>query len=418
MMKLLHVTHQYRPAIGGAEEYMALISEALAARGHRVSVYTANSTDYESWTGNLPPRETIAGVDVQRFRAIPRRERTWQVLRYGLWRYLEQPKRRFEPFILVGNGPTCPGMFAAIATRGRQYDLVHLNSLHYAHSAYGYVAARLAGRSVVVTPHVHVEQRETWDVGYLRDILARADLIFADTEYERQFHIRQGQDPERVVTGGVGLRIEEYVFPGQAAARQRLGIPADAQVVLCLGRQVDYKGLDRVLAAVASLQPEFPRALCLIAGPESEWSQGIMAQYAGAPWIRNLGRVEPDVKLAALSAADIMAMPSHGEAFGVTYLESWLAGRPVIGLAKGAVQALIANGKDGFLVPPGDDAALTQAVRCYLETGARVAEMGAAGRQKVLEQYTLDRIVDRIEGACLRLVEAKRRRHARQPAQS
>ncbi len=79
-------------------------------RGHCVSVYTANSTDYESWTGNLPS-ETIAGVDVQRFRAIPRRERTWQVLRYGLWRYLEQPKRRYEPFILVGNGPTCPGMF-------------------------------------------------------------------------------------------------------------------------------------------------------------------------------------------------------------------------------------------------------------------------------------------------------------------
>ncbi len=131
-----------------------------------------------------------------------------------------------------------------------------------------------------------------------------------------------------------------------------------------------------------------------------------MAQYAGAPWIRNLGRVEPDVKLAALSAADAMAMPSHGEAFGVTYLESWLAGRPVIGLAKGAVQALVADGKDGFLVPPGDDAALTRLCAATWRT-QRVAEMGAAGRQKVLEQYTLDRIVDRIEGACLRLVEAR-----------
>ncbi len=294
------MTHQYRPAIGGAEEYIASVSEALADRGHQVSVYTANSTDYESWTGDLPPRELIAGVDVQRFRAIPRRERTWRVLRYGLWRYLAQPKRRYEPFILVGNGPTCPGMFAAIALHGRHYDLVHLNSLHYAHSAYGYVAARLAGCHVVVTPHVHVEQAETWNIGYLKTILARADLIFADTEYERQFHIAQGHDPEWVVSAGVGLRPDEYRFPDQAAARRRLGIPDDARVVLCLGRQVDYKGFDKVLAAVADMQQDFPDTLCLIVGPESEWSQALMARYAGATWVRNLGRVEPDVKLAAL----------------------------------------------------------------------------------------------------------------------
>lgn len=397
---------------------MALISEALANRGHAVSVYTANSTDYESWTGNLPRRESIAGVDVQRFRAIPRRELTWRLLRYGLWRYLVVPRRRYEPFILVGNGPTCPGMAAAIALRGHGYDLVHLNSLHYAHSAYGYVAGRLAGCGVVLTPHVHVEQAETWNIGYLKTILARADLIFADTEYERQFHISQGRDPNRVVTGGVGLRTEEYVFEDQAASRRLLDIPEDAQVVLCLGRQVDYKGLDKVLASVAALRADYPAALCLVVGPESDWSQALMTQYAGASWVRNLGRVSPETKLAALAAADVMAMPSHGEAFGVTYLESWLASRPVIGLAKGAVQTLIEDGRDGRLVPPGDDAALTGALRDMLADPGATARMGEAGRQKALARYTLDRVVDRIEAVCERLVEARRRRHARQPAES
>jgi glycosyltransferase involved in cell wall biosynthesis len=417
-LKLLHITHQYRPAIGGAEEYIASLSEALVTRGHEVSVYTANSTDYESWTGDLPPREIIAGVDVHRFRAIPRRKLTWWLLRRGMWPYLIHPRLRYEPLILVGNGPTCPGLFASMLAVGRRYDLVHLNALHYAHTAYGYVAARMTGRPVVVTPNVHVEQRETWDVGYMRGILAHADLVFAQTEYERQFHIRRGRDPEWVVVSGVGLRPAEYVFPDQAAARRQLGIPADAQVVLCLGRQVEYKGLDKVIAALATLRAEFPRAFCLIVGPESEWSQAIMANYVGADWLRNLGHVTAETKLAALSAADVMAMPSHGESFGVTYIESWFAGRPVIGLAKGAVQTLIEDGTDGLLVPPDDDIALTQALRYCLEDPEAALRMGSAGREKALGHYTLDKTVDRIEGACLRLVEAQRRRHAGQPAQS
>lgn len=412
-MKLLHVTHQYRPAIGGAEEYVAMISEALAARGHEVWVFTAMSTDYESWTGNLPARETINGVQVRRFRAIPRRALTWKLLRYGLWRYLERPKRRYEPFILVGNGPTCPGMAAALATVGRGFDLVHLSSLHYAHTAYGYVAARLAGRPVCVTPHVHVEQRETWDVGYMRSILAHTDLIFANTEYERQFHIRRGRHPDWTVTCGVGLRPQEYSFDDQAASRRRLEIPADAQVVLFLGRQVDYKGSDKVLAAAQALAPDYPRLLVLLVGPESAWSQGVVARYAGASWLRNLGHVEPDIKLAALSAADLMAMPSHGESFGVTYLESWLAGRPVIGLDQGAVGALIEHEGDGLLIPPRDDTALALAIKRLLDNPERRVAMGQKGHNKVIRRYTTDHIAAIIENGYLQLLETKGFAHAR-----
>jgi glycosyltransferase involved in cell wall biosynthesis len=411
-LKLLHVTHQYRPALGGAEEYVAMISEALVARGHEVYVYTANSTDYESWTGDLPAREIINGVEVHRFRAIPRGKLTWKLLHYGLWNYLERPKRRYEPFILVGNGPTCPGMAAAIAASGRHYDLVHLSCLHYAHTAYGYAAARLTGRPVVVTPHLHVEQRVTWDVSYMRGILKRADLTFAQTEYERQFHIALGRDPNWVTTGGVGIRPEEYRFEDQATSRRKLGVPEGAQVILFLGRQIDYKGPDRVLAAAQAIAVDYPRLQVLLVGPESEWSRGMVARYAGAPWLHNLGRVEPDVKLAALMAADLMVMPSHGEAFGVTYLESWMARRPVIGLRKGAVATLIAHDQDGILVPPDDDAALIEAIRRLLSAPEQAAAMGQAGYLKVMARYTLDRLTDVIESAYLRLLEAKEAMYA------
>jgi glycosyltransferase involved in cell wall biosynthesis len=201
------------------------------------------------------------------------------------------------------------------------------------------------------------------------------------------------------VTGGVGLRLEEYCFEDRQASRRRLSLPAGAQVILCLGRQIEYKGMDRVLAAGAELHPSHPNLLIVIAGPETEWSRNVMARYADATWVRNLGSVSPDDKLAALSAADAMVMPSHGEALGITYLESWLAERPVIGLAKGAVQGLISHGQDGLLVPPGDQAALTAALAELLAEPERAAAMGRSGRAKVLARYTLDRITDIIEDA-------------------
>jgi glycosyltransferase involved in cell wall biosynthesis len=389
------------------------LSEALADRGHEVHVYTANSTDYMSWTGNLPPRELLRGVHVHRFRAIPRRARTWAVLRRGLYPYLERPRLRYEPLIMVGNGPVCPGLFLDLATAARRFDLVHLSSLHYAHTAYGYAAARLAGLPVAVTPLVHAEQRETWDVGYMRRILAHADLIFALTEYERRFHISQGRDPDRVITTGVGLRLEDYAIIDQASARRRLGIPQEAQVVLCMGRQVQYKGMDRVLSACRDLLPSHPNLLVLIAGPESEWSREVMAEYAGAAWVRNLGQVDEATKLAALSAAALLAMPSHGESFGITYLESWLAARPVVGLCKGAVQDLISDGEDGILVPPDDQGRLRQAIATLLECPEQAAAMGQRGRGKALARYTLDAITDIVEGAYERLLAAKETKIAR-----
>jgi D-inositol-3-phosphate glycosyltransferase len=270
----------------------------------------------------------------------------------------------------------------------------------------------LAGGPVVVTPHLHVEQRVTWDVGYMRSILRRADLTFADTEYERQFHIAQGRDPDWVVTGGVGLRPEEYRFEDRATSRRKLGIPEDAQVVLFLGRQIEYKAPDKVLAAAHAIAAEYPRLRVLLVGPESDWSRGVITRYSGATWLVNLGRVEPDVKLATLAAADLMAMPSHGEAFGVAYLESWMAGRPVIGLRKGAVGVLISHEQDGLLIPPNDGAALVAAIKRLLDAPEQAEAMGRAGHAKVIEHYTLDRLTDVIEAAYLSLLEARGGVHA------
>ena len=160
-MRLLHVTHQYPPAIGGSEKYIADLSEELVRRGHKVDVFTSRSLDYQSWRNELDPFEKRNGVNVYRFRSLERRAVQWWMLHYGARKYWRTRARRHELLVFLGGGPLCPGMFARLVSQVSRYDLVHLNCLVYAPVAYGYAAARRLGVPTVLTPHAHPEQEVT-----------------------------------------------------------------------------------------------------------------------------------------------------------------------------------------------------------------------------------------------------------------
>ncbi|MBI5567875.1 MAG: glycosyltransferase, partial [Chloroflexi bacterium] len=65
-MRVLHVSHQYPPAIGGSERYIADLSEELVARGHQVDVFTSRAVDFHTWQNKLPKFEQRQGVNVYR----------------------------------------------------------------------------------------------------------------------------------------------------------------------------------------------------------------------------------------------------------------------------------------------------------------------------------------------------------------
>jgi glycosyltransferase involved in cell wall biosynthesis len=401
-MRLLHVTHQYRPAIGGAEQYITALSEELAARGHEVTVYTSRSLDYRSWRSELVPAEDLAGVRVRRFRSLVRGPRAWRWLEYGLRHYWPNRARRYEPLIYLGNGPVCPGLFRAVSRHAREFDLVHLNHLHYAHSVTAYAAIRRQDVPIVVTPHLHIEQPVTYDVGYMRAILRGSEHILADSPAEREFLLSEGLDRERVTTVGIGICPEQFEGHGRMASRSELGLPAGAFVVLFLGRKTEYKGLDAALSAYAALQERYPHLHLLAVGPETEYSQSLWGRYDGLLRLHRMGAVADEVRLAALSASDCLVMPSTGEAFGIVYLEAWAAGIPVIGARTRAVSGIIADGRDGYLVSPDEPDQVADRLARWIENPALAREMGECGRQKVDSRYTVSHIADMVEGVYLR----------------
>jgi len=209
------------------------------------------------------------------------------------------------------------------------------------------------------------------------------------------------------VTGGGSLNLTLFPPLEREAARARLGIPPQAFVVLFLGRKTLYKGLEPAVAAFKALCQSHPHAYFVAMGPETETSSKLWAEVGQAPNLLVRDRVEDDERLAALAAADVLLLPSRGEAFGIVYLEAWAYHKPVIGAPIQAVKALISDGVDGWLIEPQQVEAITERLRWLADNPAAARAAGEAGHAKLLRRYTTTGVTDLVEGAYFRAL----RRH-------
>jgi glycosyltransferase involved in cell wall biosynthesis len=107
-----------------------------------------------------------------------------------------------------------------------------------------------------------------------------------------------------------------------------------------------------------------------------------------------------------LAAFDVVVVPSRAEAFGLTALEAMLAERPVVASAVGGLPELVEDGTTGYLVPPDDPDALAEALRGLLGDPDRRRAMGAAGRARAVEQFSMATMTRSYEALYDRLVAA------------
>jgi glycosyltransferase involved in cell wall biosynthesis len=405
-MRVLHVTHQYRPALGGAEKYITDLSEEMARRGHQVDVFTTRSVDYQTWRSELPRYEQLDGVNVYRFDSWPRTLRKWAMMQYGFAHYWPHESRLYEPLIFFGSGPVCPSMFWRMLRQARQYDLVHISQLHYSHAYPAYRAARQRGVPVVITPHIHAEQRVTYDIGYLRSVLRGSAAILADTREEQSFLIERAFN-DLVVVGGVGVQLDRLPPLDRAVSRAKFDLPSGAFVILFLGRKVEYKGIQLCVDAFIELRRTRPNVYLLAVGPESDFSRALWARTGAVDGLIVRDMVSDEERLHALNACDVLALPSTGEAFGIVYLEAWAYRKPVIGANIASVSSLIEDGGDGYLIDPTQPAELVARLAALADQRERASEMGQRGRAKLERRYTLEHIGELVEGTYARVLRRR-----------
>jgi len=102
--------------------------------------------------------------------------------------------------------------------------------------------------------------------------------------------------------------------------------------------------------------------------------------------------------LAAWRDADLFVMPTRGEAFGMVFQEAAAAGLPSIGTRINAIPEIVVDGETGILVPPGDPAALVEAMRAMIGSPGRRREMGGAARRRMEGVGSIDRYSERLMG--------------------
>ena len=162
------------------------------------------------------------------------------------------------------------------------------------------------------------------------------------------------------------------------AWRGELGVPAEAKLLLGLGRLHTDKGFDTLIRAL----PALPDTVLAIAGSGGERAalQALAAREGVASRVRFLGwRHDAG---ALLKAADVFVCSSRVEPLGNMVIEAWSAGCPLVAAAAMGPRELVRDGTDGLVVPMEDPAALAGAIARVLNSPGLVSSLGAEGRAR------------------------------------
>ncbi|MFD7923403.1 glycosyltransferase [Streptomyces sp. NPDC059740] len=377
---------------GGQNVYVAELSAHLARRGHQVTVYTRRDDP------ELPERVVTAeGFDVVHVTAGPAaplpKDELWPLMpAFGdrlatLWAQ-QPPDIAHAHFWMSGTA----------ALRGAQ----HLpTAVVQTYHALGTVKRRHQGtEDTSPAARVATETR----------IARESDAVIATCSDEVAELAAMGVPTGHVTVVPCGVDADHFapVTP-DASTGPATGV---RRRLLAVGRLVPRKGFDRAVRALKHV----PDTELLIAGgpapdrlpadPEAVRLLKTAVEHGVADRVTLLGGVGHQDMPRLMSGADLVLSIPWYEPFGIVPLEAMACRTPVLATAVGGQLDTVTDGVTGVLVPPGDEPALVRALTQLLTDPDRLIRLGAAGRQRVLERYTWDRVTDGVTRVYHRLAAA------------
>jgi len=350
-MKILHV-ETGRHLYGGPQQVVYLIS-ALLERGHDCTLVCPPDSGIDSVARlrGFRVRNLFCAGDLD----LP--------FAYRLVQYLQQA------------GP----------------DLVHCHSRRGA-DVLGGLAASFADIPAVVSRRVdNTEMRLVAALRYrpFRKIIAISEAI-------RQVLLEHDVDEERIEVIRSAVDVAQFAAPPDCTAiREEFGVPDDAFVIAAAGQLVPRKGHRFLLQAAADLKGRAQPFRVIIFG-EGELDNQLRSQAAslGLGDIVQFAGLRDDLD-DYMGCVDLFVHPATAEGLGVIALKAAAAGVPVVGFAAGGLPEAVVSGETGLLVPAEDVAALTDAIAGLMNDPARRAAMGAAGRSRMQNEFSIATMVDK-----------------------
>ena len=288
------------------------------------------------------------------------------------------------------------GAFRALVRllRAEKPDVLHTHNL--AAQFYGAPAARWAGVPIVVCTRHGIGQKKVWGNRFLTSLVWRmADQMVPVSEDAGQaladvYGI--SRDKTRVILNGIDTDAYRPSPGPHDADRLRLLGVAGRPVVGTVCRMMAYKGIETLLDAFALVRREAPEAVLVLVGDGPDRAK--FEEHA-----RTLGLGESARFLGARNDVrdlypllDVFVLASWLEGIPLTLLEAGACGVPAVVTAVGGMPQVTDNGAAGVLVPPKDAAALAAGILSVHTQPELAARLSLAGRQRVVEHFSLDRM--------------------------
>lgn len=290
-------------------------------------------------------------------------------------------------------------LLALVHRRG--FDLVHAHGQDAAVLAHW--ARRLARFRLVITRHV-MEEPMTGRRQRLRARAACAAIRRADAVVTVSHAIAQrlvelsGRPREAIHVIENGIELERFDISAPTVrqrVRESLGASPEDPLVLVPAALRDGKGHEILLRALPALRRRVPAVRVLFAGAgEREAALRKEARAVGDA-VQFLG-LRTDVP-ELMNGCDLVVLPSATrsdgtveEALPTVLIEAAAAGRAVVATRLSGIPEIVVDGRTGLLVPPGDPAALADAIATLLLDGARARAYGAAARRLARQRFAIE----------------------------
>ncbi|MBW4495131.1 MAG: glycosyltransferase family 4 protein [Oscillatoria princeps RMCB-10] len=211
------------------------------------------------------------------------------------------------------------------------------------------------------------------------------NLIVANSEATKRRLVAEGIEPVEVVWYGIPIRPQ----------RPPLSSPP---TVAFAGRLVWEKGADILVRAFAKVAAEIPQARLLVAGdgPERDALASLISEHKLQQNVTFLGHLSREEMELHFASAWVQAVPSRWqEPFGIVAAEAMMRGTAAVASGSGGLTEIVRDGHTGFLIPPEDAGALTEALLRLLQNRDLAEQMGRSAREVALKDFSEATFVDR-----------------------
>lgn len=360
---------------GGMNVYVVELARRLADRDIAVEIFTRATASDQPPIVELTPGVSVRHIVAGPFEGLAKEDLPAQLCSFARGVLRAEAEREPGWYDLVHSHYWLSGQVGALAKERWGVPLVH--SMH--------TMAKVKNAALAEGDQPEPRARLIGE----EQVVEAADRLVANADDEaEQLRVLYGADPAKVVTINPGVDLDRFSPGDRIAARRRLGLPADAEIIVFVGRIQPLKAPDVLVRAVADLLAREPHRrerlmLAIVGGPSGSGSANWLRDLAAQLGVGDVVRFVPPVPHPELvqwyRAASLVAVPSYNESFGLVAVEAQACGTPVVAAATGGLRTAVRHDQTGLLLDTHDPEVWATSLGELLADPVRRERFGAAG---------------------------------------